>query len=178
MVQHGVELGLRNAGPAQGHWYCDHETGTAAPSTSAYERPQPHACFIQSAMMTSSMRVGSWTFGYVKRVSSNTVLEQAQISVHYAVRMPPLAAANLVADGSSALETVLQVPSRAVVPHAEQPNGRWTSIIQTSRNTSLEGQRRTESGCSRLRFKGYEIPSARILEATQVAVEGNGWDEG
>jgi ribonucleoside-diphosphate reductase alpha chain len=35
-------------GPAQGHWYVDHETGEAKPSDSAYERPQPHACFIQS----------------------------------------------------------------------------------------------------------------------------------
>ncbi|MCC7275039.1 MAG: vitamin B12-dependent ribonucleotide reductase [Alphaproteobacteria bacterium] len=35
-------------GPAQGHWYVDHRTGEAHASTSAYERPQPHACFIQS----------------------------------------------------------------------------------------------------------------------------------
>ncbi|BBK30749.1 ribonucleotide-diphosphate reductase subunit alpha [Allostella humosa] len=35
-------------GPAQGHWYVDHRTGQAAPSPNAYERPQPHACFIQS----------------------------------------------------------------------------------------------------------------------------------
>ncbi|MSP81666.1 MAG: vitamin B12-dependent ribonucleotide reductase [Alphaproteobacteria bacterium] len=35
-------------GPAQGHFYVDHTTGTVARSTSAYERPQPHACFIQS----------------------------------------------------------------------------------------------------------------------------------
>ena len=35
-------------GPAQGHFYVDHETGEVTPSQSAYERPQPHACFIQS----------------------------------------------------------------------------------------------------------------------------------
>ena len=35
-------------GPGQGHYYVDHRTGEAVPSTSAYERPQPHACFIQS----------------------------------------------------------------------------------------------------------------------------------
>jgi len=35
-------------GPGQGHFFVDHRTGEAAPSTSAYERPQPHACFIQS----------------------------------------------------------------------------------------------------------------------------------
>ncbi len=35
-------------GPAQGHFYAEHESGEVRPSTSAYERPQPHACFIQS----------------------------------------------------------------------------------------------------------------------------------
>ena len=35
-------------GPAQGHYYVDHLTGTLTKSTSAYEHPQPHACFIQS----------------------------------------------------------------------------------------------------------------------------------
>ncbi|MCO4773593.1 MAG: vitamin B12-dependent ribonucleotide reductase [Deltaproteobacteria bacterium] len=35
-------------GPAQGHHYVDETTGLVAKSTSAYERPQPHACFIQS----------------------------------------------------------------------------------------------------------------------------------
>jgi ribonucleoside-diphosphate reductase alpha chain len=35
-------------GPGQGHWFVDHRDGTAYPSPSAYERPQPHACFIQS----------------------------------------------------------------------------------------------------------------------------------
>ncbi len=35
-------------GPAQGHWYCDPKTGELQQSSSAYEHPQPHACFIQS----------------------------------------------------------------------------------------------------------------------------------
>ena len=35
-------------GPGQGHWFVDHRDGQAYPSSSAYERPQPHACFIQS----------------------------------------------------------------------------------------------------------------------------------
>jgi ribonucleoside-diphosphate reductase alpha chain len=35
-------------GPGQGHYYVDHETGVLTQSTSAYEHPQPHACFIQS----------------------------------------------------------------------------------------------------------------------------------
>ena len=35
-------------GPAQGHYFADHRSGAVQCSTSAYERPQPHACFIQS----------------------------------------------------------------------------------------------------------------------------------
>ncbi|MFN6951722.1 MAG: vitamin B12-dependent ribonucleotide reductase [Albidovulum sp.] len=35
-------------GPSQGHYYVDHVTGRLVKSDSAYEHPQPHACFIQS----------------------------------------------------------------------------------------------------------------------------------
>ncbi|WP_101068122.1 vitamin B12-dependent ribonucleotide reductase [Roseovarius salinarum] len=35
-------------GPSQGHYYVDPETEELTRSTSAYEHPQPHACFIQS----------------------------------------------------------------------------------------------------------------------------------
>lgn len=35
-------------GPSQGHFYVDPKTGELARSDSAYEHPQPHACFIQS----------------------------------------------------------------------------------------------------------------------------------
>ncbi|SHI68742.1 vitamin B12-dependent ribonucleotide reductase [Wenxinia saemankumensis] len=35
-------------GPAQGHHYVDYKTGKLVKSASAYEHPQPHACFIQS----------------------------------------------------------------------------------------------------------------------------------
>src|SRR3954469_10875945 len=35
-------------GPSQGHYYCDPQTGVLTKSASAYEHPQPHACFIQS----------------------------------------------------------------------------------------------------------------------------------
>ena len=34
-------------GPAQGHHYVDYKTGKLVRSKSAYEHPQPHACFIQ-----------------------------------------------------------------------------------------------------------------------------------
>ncbi|MCL5775699.1 vitamin B12-dependent ribonucleotide reductase [Limibaculum sp. FT325] len=35
-------------GPSQGHYYVDFKTGELTKSDSAYEHPQPHACFIQS----------------------------------------------------------------------------------------------------------------------------------
>ncbi|HEY5081956.1 MAG TPA: vitamin B12-dependent ribonucleotide reductase [Bauldia sp.] len=34
-------------GPSQGHFYVDHKTGRVSASETAYEHPQPHACFIQ-----------------------------------------------------------------------------------------------------------------------------------
>ncbi len=35
-------------GPGQGHFYVDHKNAKLTRSSSAYEHPQPHACFIQS----------------------------------------------------------------------------------------------------------------------------------
>ena len=35
-------------GPAQGHFFVDYRSGELTKSESAYEHPQPHACFIQS----------------------------------------------------------------------------------------------------------------------------------
>jgi ribonucleoside-diphosphate reductase alpha chain len=35
-------------GPSQGHYYVDFKTGKLVQSATAYEHPQPHACFIQS----------------------------------------------------------------------------------------------------------------------------------
>src|SRR5262245_34069170 len=44
----GLHFAYGIDGPPQGHFFPDHETGEVKHSTSAYERPQPHACFIQS----------------------------------------------------------------------------------------------------------------------------------
>jgi ribonucleoside-diphosphate reductase alpha chain len=44
----GLHWAYGITGPAQGHSYVDPETEQLLQSTSAYERPQPHACFIQS----------------------------------------------------------------------------------------------------------------------------------
>ncbi|HEV8436511.1 MAG TPA: LAGLIDADG family homing endonuclease [Methylomirabilota bacterium] len=44
----GLHWAYGLTGPAQGHHYVDPETGVLTRATSAYERPQPSACFIQS----------------------------------------------------------------------------------------------------------------------------------
>jgi ribonucleoside-diphosphate reductase alpha chain len=44
----GLNWAYGITGPAQGHWYAEPGTGELHRSTSAYERPAPHACFIQS----------------------------------------------------------------------------------------------------------------------------------
>lgn len=44
----GLHWAYGITGNPQGHYYVDHETRELCQSTSAYERSQPHACFIQS----------------------------------------------------------------------------------------------------------------------------------
>jgi hypothetical protein len=43
----GLHWAYGITGPAQGHYYATTQSGEVHASTSAYERPQPHACFIQ-----------------------------------------------------------------------------------------------------------------------------------
>ena len=59
-------------GPPQGHYFVDPSTGKLERSTSAYERPAPHACFIQSSTTIWSTKAASWTSGSVRLASSNT----------------------------------------------------------------------------------------------------------
>lgn len=44
----GLNYAYGIAGPPQGHYYVDANSGEVKKSESAYERPQPHACFILS----------------------------------------------------------------------------------------------------------------------------------
>jgi ribonucleoside-diphosphate reductase alpha chain len=44
----GLNWAYGITGPAQGHFYCEPQTGEVRKSSDAYTRPQPHACFIQS----------------------------------------------------------------------------------------------------------------------------------
>ncbi|MFT5182184.1 MAG: ribonucleoside-diphosphate reductase alpha chain [Alphaproteobacteria bacterium] len=51
-------------GPGQGHHYVDYQTGKLTRSKSAYEHPQPHACFIQSVsddLVTDGGIMDLWT---------------------------------------------------------------------------------------------------------------------
>ncbi|MEZ4740991.1 MAG: adenosylcobalamin-dependent ribonucleoside-diphosphate reductase [Bdellovibrionota bacterium] len=51
-------------GNSQGHYYVDPDTNEVQPSLSAYERPQPHACFIQSIqddLVTEGGLMDLWT---------------------------------------------------------------------------------------------------------------------
>jgi len=67
-------------GPSQGHYYVDFETGKMVKSKSAYEHPQPHACFIQSVADDLVNEAGSWISGCAKRACSNTAPAPARIS--------------------------------------------------------------------------------------------------
>ncbi len=44
----GLHFAYGISGPSQGHYYVDERSKELSKSTNAYERPQPHACFIQS----------------------------------------------------------------------------------------------------------------------------------
>lgn len=44
----GLHWAYGIAGKGQGHYYADYKTGELKRSETAYEHPQPHACFIQS----------------------------------------------------------------------------------------------------------------------------------
>jgi ribonucleoside-diphosphate reductase alpha chain len=44
----GLNWAYGITGPAQGHFYCDPQSGDLLKSKDAYSHPQPHACFIQS----------------------------------------------------------------------------------------------------------------------------------
>src|ERR1041384_128173 len=44
----GLHYAYGLSGPAHGHYYVDRDTGVLTRATSAYERPQVSACFIQS----------------------------------------------------------------------------------------------------------------------------------
>jgi len=67
-------------GPSQGHHYVDYKTGKLTKSSSAYEHPQPHACFIQSVADDLVNEVASWICGCERPACSSTAPAPAPIS--------------------------------------------------------------------------------------------------
>jgi ribonucleoside-diphosphate reductase alpha chain len=60
----GIHWAYGITGPAQGHWYVDPKDLQLKKTTSAYERPQPHACFIQAVeddLVNSGGIMDLWT---------------------------------------------------------------------------------------------------------------------
>jgi len=55
--------GLWHRRAEPGHFYVDFETGKLVRSKTAYEHPQPHACFIQSIKDDLVNEAGSWICG-------------------------------------------------------------------------------------------------------------------
>jgi ribonucleoside-diphosphate reductase alpha chain len=49
----GLHYGYGLSGPAQGHYYVDPDTGILTRASSAYERPQPHACQPYHALVST-----------------------------------------------------------------------------------------------------------------------------
>ena len=88
MVQHRPALGLRHRWSEPGpllRRLPDRRSCVA--SETAYEHPQPHACFIQGDQpTTSSTRAASWTCGCARRASSSTARAPAPTSRSSAAR--------------------------------------------------------------------------------------------
>jgi ribonucleoside-diphosphate reductase alpha chain len=60
----GLNWAYGISGPAQGHFYCDPQTGELQRGQDAYTHPQPHACFIQSVsddLVNSGGIMDLWT---------------------------------------------------------------------------------------------------------------------
>jgi ribonucleoside-diphosphate reductase alpha chain len=75
----GLHFAYGISGPPQGHYYVDQHSGNVRKSESAYERPQPHACFILSVkddLVNSGGIMDLWTreariFKYGSGVGTN-----------------------------------------------------------------------------------------------------------
>jgi ribonucleoside-diphosphate reductase alpha chain len=60
----GLNWAYGISGPAQGHFYCDPNTGELLKGKDAYTHPQPHACFIQAVsddLVNSGGIMDLWT---------------------------------------------------------------------------------------------------------------------
>src|SRR6202045_278282 len=62
-------------GPSQGHFYVDFKTGKLTQSATAYEHPQPHACFIQSISDALVNEGGIKPGGTTRRAAKMVILD-------------------------------------------------------------------------------------------------------
>ncbi len=122
-------------GPAQGHYFVDPSTGELSKSESAYEHPQPHACFIQSVdddLVNSGGIMDLWQrearlFKYGSGTGTNFSNVRGK-------------GESLSGGGhSSGLMSFLKIGDRAAgaiksaAPHAVQP--KWSASISTTRTS-------------------------------------------
>ena len=73
-------------GPSQGHFYVDYRSGKLVRSKTAYEHPQPHACFIQGVADDLVNEGGIMDLWVRRRACSNTGPAPAPISRRFAAR--------------------------------------------------------------------------------------------
>ncbi len=140
MVQHRPALGLWHRRPGQGHYYVDHKTGKLTKSKSAYEHPQPHACFIQSVARRPRQRgrhhgpVGARGAPVQIRLRHRLQLLRAARRRREALGRRQLLRPDVASSRSA---TAPPAPSSRAAPRAAPP--RWsssTSTTPTSRTTS------------------------------------------
>ena len=67
-------------GPAQGHYFADHQSGEVRHSTSAYERRSRTPASSRASPTTWSIRAASWTCGCARRACSSTAPAPAPTS--------------------------------------------------------------------------------------------------
>ena len=152
-------------GPGQGHYYVDHVTGKLTRSNSAYEHPQPHACFIQSVkddLVSDGGIMDLWV--REARLCSNTDPAPAPTSLRSARRTKRCRAAASPQRSDGLSEDRRPGCGRHQVGRHHAPCGQDGDLRHGSPRYrgfhQLEGHRGTESG-----------RSGRGLQDARTAVE-------
>ena len=154
-------------GPGQGHYYVDHETGRLTQSTSAYEHPQPHACFIQSIeddLVNENGIMDLWVrearlFKYGSGTGTNFS------SCARLTRSCPAADARPAHEPPRS-GIVRPAPSSRAAPRGALRRWSWsTSTTRTSRVHQLEGPRGAEGRRPRHRLQDLQKRLKAIMKA-------------
>ena len=123
-------------GPGQGHFYVDPFTGKLTKSKSAYEHPQPHACFIQGVAGRSRQRrrhhgsVGARGAPVQIRLRHRLELLHAARRGRKALRRRQIVRPDVASSRSA---TAPPAPSSRAAPRAAPP--RWSSSMPTIRTS-------------------------------------------